>query len=171
VSSRSSVVDDEDATWLRYGVAAEPLDEPDRLFGVVDDGEDLTFGTFPEGFTGRADMDLHEEDKGRILISEVDERLYRRFGNGFDHVDLDTLVRDVQTTTLFTEDEARVLVLHGWFDMDAEMVSAGLELTKAEVRELVQSAMIRRSKARTTAEITFPLALEESEEQDDDSEE
>lgn len=148
----------DDATWLGYGVRAEPLDEPDRRFGVIDDGEELTFGTFPTGFTGRADVDLHEEDAGRVLISEVDERLYRRFGNGFERLDVDALVTDVVNTTLFTDDEARVLVLYGWFDMDREAVAEGLELTETEVNDLVRSARSRRARARATTEVPFPLS-------------
>ncbi len=149
--------DDETATWLRYGVTATPLGEPDRTFGILDDGEELTFGTFPSGFTRRADMDVHEEDAGRILLSAADDQLYERFGNGFDRLDVDTLVTDVETTTLFSEAEARMLVLCGWFGMDRESVAAGLELTEAEVDDLIRSARIRRNRAEATAEMAFPL--------------
>jgi hypothetical protein len=153
---------DETAMWLRYGVPAEPLGEPDRTFGILDDGEELTFGTFPSGFTRRADMDVHEEDAGRILLSAADDQLYERFGNGFDRLDVDTLVADVETTTLFSEAEARMLVLCGWFGMDRESVAAGLELTEPEVSDLIRSARIRRNRAEATAEMMFPLLVEES---------
>lgn len=154
---------DESATWLRYGVPAEPLGEPDRTFGILDDGEELTFGTFPSGFRKRADMDVHEEDAGRILLSAADDQLYERFGNGFDRLDVDTLVADVAATTLFTEAEARILVLCGWFDMDTESVAAGLELTEAEVDDLIRSARIRRNRAEATVEMVFPLSADEPE--------
>ncbi|MEZ3115184.1 hypothetical protein RYH80_04520 [Halobaculum sp. MBLA0147] len=160
-----TVVDtDTDATWLRYGEAAEPLDEPGRTFGVLDDGESLTYGTFPTGFVGRPDVDLHEQDAGRILVGEVDEDLYRRFGAAFSELDPGDLAADVANTTLFTRDEAAVVILCGWFDLPRDRAATALSYTETEVTDLVRSARHRRRRARATAEITFGVGTTTDEE-------
>lgn len=148
----------DDVTWLRYGVTATPVDEPGRTFGVVDDGEELTFGTFPTGFLRRTDVDVHEADAGRVALSAVDDDLYRRFGNGFESVELDRLVREVREGTAFTDRESRVLVLRGWFGLDRASVAAGLETTEAAVAAAVESARARHDRAERTADTACPLS-------------
>lgn len=141
--------------WLRYGVPAEPLGEPDRTFGILDDGEELTFGTFPSGFTRRADMDVHEEDAGRILLSAADDQLYERFGNGFDRVDVRVFAADLIEETLFRPHEARIVVLYGWFDMDREAAAEALETEPESVASLVAAIRERRQQADRTAAVRF----------------
>ncbi len=146
----------EEDTWLQYGVSATPVDEPDRTFGVIESEDDLTFGTFPSGFVQRSDLDAHREDLRRIRLSALDQRIYRRFGSGFEPVSVTELVTDVVDTTTFTEAQARVVVLEGWFGMTRSDVADVLDRSEAGVGTLVSSAATRRQQAAATADVPFP---------------
>lgn len=151
----------ENETVLQYGQQATAIDQPDRTFGVLDSGDDLTFGTFPSGFTRRTDLDAHRKSEGQILLSAVDDDVYRRFGSAFEAVELESLVTDLVNSTLFSEAEARVVVLHGWFGLDRAAVASGLGKSKATVELLRQSAIRRRHRAESTADVSFPLASQQ----------
>ncbi|WP_123621225.1 hypothetical protein [Halorubrum sp. CSM-61] len=145
---------DPDERWLYYGAAATPVDRPDQTFGYVDDDEHPRFGTFPTAFLKRIDVSVDEE-RGRILLSELDRDLYRRFGNGFERVDVGVLAADLIAETLFTPGEARIVVLYGWFDMDRETAAEALETDPDGVASLVEEIRDRRKRADRTATVRF----------------
>jgi hypothetical protein len=63
---------------------------------------------------------VKDESAGVVVVSELEGKLYRRIGNGFERLDPDDLVVDLVNTTLFSEPEARLLVLYGWFDVEED---------------------------------------------------
>ncbi|GAB7008567.1 hypothetical protein [Halorubrum trueperi] len=140
--------------WLYYGAIATPIDRPRQTFGYVDGDEEPRFGTFPTDFLERSDVPIDEGD-GRVLLSELDRDLYRRFGNGFDRVDVGVLAADLVEETLFTPREARIVVLFGWFDMDADATAAALETDADGVVSSVAAVRGRRERAERTAAIRF----------------
>jgi len=148
-------VSDSDERWLYYGAVATPIDRPDRTFGYVDDAEHPRFGTFPTAFLERSDVSVDEE-RGRIPLSELDRDLYRRFGNGFDRVDVGVLAADLVEESLFRPHEARIVVLYGWFDVDRE-AAAALETDPDGVASLVAAVRERRQRADRTAAVWFTL--------------
>lgn len=139
--------------WLQYGATAAPIDRPDRTFGYLT-GTTPRFGTFPTEFISVVDVGLYEEE-GKIHLSKVKDRLYRRFANGFEEVVLGDLLEDLREQTLFTEREIRVLVLYGWFDMDVERTAELLNWTPEEVDRELESIEETRAVAEQTATITF----------------
>jgi hypothetical protein len=147
-------VSDSDERWLYYGAVATPIDRPDRTFGYVDDAEHPRFGTFPTAFLERSDVSVDEE-RGRILLSELDRDLYERFGNGFDRVDVGALAADLIEESLFRPHEARIVVLYGWFDMDRQTAAEALETDPEGVASLVAAIRERRQRADRTAAVRF----------------
>lgn len=145
---------DPDERWLCYGAVATPIDRPEQTFGYVDDAEHPRFGTFPTAFLERSDVSVDEE-RGRVLLSELDRDLYRRFGNGFERVDVGVLATDLIEETLFTPHEARIVVLYGWFDMDREAAAEALETDPGGVDALVAEIRGRRERADRTAAVRF----------------
>lgn len=139
--------------WLQYGTAATPIDEPDRTFGYIS-GDEPRFGTFPSEFITVVDVGLYEEE-GKIHLSAVKDRLYRRFSNDFEEIDLDNLLEMLREKTLFTEEEMRVLVLYGWFDMDTERTAELLNWSGEAVDQQLESIEETRAVAEQTATITF----------------
>ncbi|ARS88568.1 hypothetical protein [Natrarchaeobaculum aegyptiacum] len=139
--------------WLQYGATATPIDRPARTFGYLT-GTEPRFGTFPSEFITVVDVGLYEEE-GKIHLSAVKDRLYRRFANGFEEVDLGDLLEVLREQTLFTEREMRVLVLYGWFDMSAERTAELLKWTPEEVDSELESIEETRAVADRTATITF----------------
>ncbi|WP_280585611.1 hypothetical protein [Halorubrum sp. Boch-26] len=143
-----------DDRWLYYGAVATPIDRAERTFGYVDDAEHPRFGTFPTAFLGRSDVSVDEE-RGRISLSALDRDLYRRFGNGFDRLDVGVLAADLVEETLFTPREARIVVLYGWFDMDRDTAADALETDPDGVASLAAAVRSRRERADRTATVRF----------------
>lgn len=139
--------------WLQYGTTAAPIDRPDRTFGYLT-GTTPRFGTFPTEFISVVDVGLYEEE-GKIHLSKVKDRLYRRFANGFEEVVLGDLLEELREQTLFTEEEMRVLVLYGWFDMDAERTADLLDWSPNEVEQQFESIEKTRVVAERTVTITY----------------
>ena len=145
---------DADERWLHYGAVATPIDRPEQTFGYVEDADHPRFGTFPTAFIDRADVS-RDEDRGRILLSQLDRDLYERFGNGFERVDVGVLAADLIQQTLFRPHEARIVVLYGWFDMDREAAAEALETDPESVASLVAAIRERRGRADRTAAVRF----------------
>lgn len=143
-----------DDRWLHYGAVATPVDRPERTFGYVDDAVNPKFGTFPSAFLTRVDVPADEE-RGRLPLGELDRDLYRRFGNGFERVDVGALASDLVAASLFPPREARIVVLYGWFDMDRETTAEALETEPERVVELVAAVRDRRERADRTATVRF----------------
>ncbi|RKD93394.1 hypothetical protein [Halopiger aswanensis] len=143
----------DEEVWLRYGTTATPVDEPDRTFGYVNSSE-RRFGTFPTEFISVVDVGLYEEE-GKILLSAVEDRLYRRFANGFEETEFADLLDVLRERTLLTEPEMRVFVLYGWFDMDAERAAEPLGCSAADVEAYVEAIRDKRNRAEATAAIPF----------------
>ncbi|RLM71053.1 hypothetical protein DVK05_03120 [Halorubrum sp. Atlit-8R] len=143
-----------DDRWLHYGAVATPIDRPDRTFGYVDEAENPKFGTFPSDFLSRVDVPVDEE-RGRVPLGELDPDLYRRFGNGFQRVDVGALAGDLVAASLFPPHEARIVVLYGWFDMDRKTTAEALETEPDRVRRLVETVRDRRERADRTATVRF----------------
>ncbi|WP_049928607.1 hypothetical protein [Halopiger goleimassiliensis] len=139
--------------WLQYGAAATPIDQPNRTFGFLG-REEPRFGTFPTEFISVVDVGLYE-DEGKIELSAVKDRLYRRFSNGFEEVELATLLEVLREETTFTEPEMRVLVLYGWFDVDADLAAELLGCDPGAVESTVEAIHEKRERAERTATITF----------------
>jgi hypothetical protein len=147
-------VSDADERWLHCGAVATPIDRPKRTFGYVEDAENPRFGAFPTAFIERTDAS-RDEDRGRILLSELDRDLYERFGNSFDRVDVRVFAADLIEETLFRPHEARIVVLYGWFDMDREAAAEALETEPESVASLVAAIRERRQQADRTAAVRF----------------
>ena len=143
-----------DDRWLHYGAVASPVDRPERTFGYVDDAVNPKFGTFPSAFLNRVDVPA-DEGRGRLPLGELDRDLYRRFGNGFERVDVGALASDLVAASLFPPREARIVVLYGWFDMDRETTAEALETEPERVAELVAAVRDRRERADRTATVRF----------------
>ena len=142
-----------DDVWLQYGAEATPLEQPDRTFGYLT-GSPPTFGTFPTEFISVVDVGLCEEE-GKIHLSAVKDRLYRRFANGFQKVSLGDLLAVLREETLFTEREMRVIVLFGWFDMDVDRTAELLNWSTEEVERELEAIRETRALAERTATITY----------------
>jgi hypothetical protein len=151
---REGLMSRSDDRWLHYGAVATPIDRPERTFGYVDDATDPKFGTFPSAFLDRVDVPADEE-RGRLPLGELDRDLYRRFGNGFEKLDVGALAADLVAESLFPPREARIVVLYGWFDMDREATAEALETEPDRVRALVEAVRERRERADRTAAVRF----------------
>lgn len=139
--------------WLQYGATAAPIGDPDRTFGYLG-VEDPRFGTFQTEFISVVDVGLYE-DEGKIELSAVKDRLYRRFSNGFQELELSTLLEVLREETIFSEEQMRVVVLYGWFDMDAERTAEFLGWEPTDVETHVDEILEKRDRAERTATITF----------------
>lgn len=151
--SNAAVADGGREEWLLYGQPADIVDKPERVFARRND----EFVLMPMSLLDESTVEANEHVPGEILLDGISGDAYFDIVEQLESVDVDSLIADLVGETVFSEREAQMVVLGGWFDMDQKEISEYLDLSKHTVRNHIEAAKSRYQKARATKGTMFCL--------------
>lgn len=146
--------------WLLYGEPADHIDRPNMVFARRHD----EFVLMPVELFERDAVERAEHVPGEIYLDDIaaDEG-YHDIVDALEPVDVDELVAETVGETVWSEQEARVAILYGWFDLSQDEIARLLDLSKHTVRNHLQAARDRFDRAKTTVEYTIPRVTSRAE--------
>lgn len=140
--------------WLLYGQPADVIDEPEKVFARHDD----EFVLMPIELLDRDVVEEHEHIPGEIFLDGISaDDGYFDIVDSLESVDIDQLVKELETETVYSKREAEMVVLGGWFGMDRQAIAEEVNLSKHTVRNHIEAARERREKAKATVNKLFAL--------------
>jgi len=153
-SEKRVVTDGGREEWLLYGQPADVIDEPEKVFARRND----EFVLMPMSLFDESVIEDNEHVPGEIFLDGISaDDGYFDIVDQLEPVDVDDLITDLVEETVFSEREAQMVVLGGWFGMDRQKIAEHLDLSKHTVRNHIEAAKTRYQKAKATKGNMFNL--------------
>lgn len=153
-SEKRTIADGGREEWLFYGQPADVIDEPEKVFARRND----EFVLMPMSLFDESVIEDNEHVPGEIFLDGISaDDGYYDIVDQLEPVDVDDLITDLVEETVFSEREAQMVVLGGWFGMDREKIAEHLDLSKHTVRNHIEAAKTRYQKAKATKGNMFNL--------------
>ena len=153
-SEKRVVTDGGREEWLLYGQPADVIDEPEKVFARRND----EFFLMPMSLFDESVIEDNEHVPGEIFLDGISaDDGYFDIVDQLEPVDVDDLITDLVEETVFSEREAQMVVLGGWFGMDRQKIAEHLDLSKHTVRNHIEAAKTRYQKAKATKGNMFNL--------------
>lgn len=148
-SEKRVVTDGGREEWLLYGQPADVIDEPEKVFARRND----EFVLMPMSLFDEPVVEDNEHVPGEIFLDGISaDDGYFDIVDQLEPVDVDDLITDLVEETVFSEREAQMVVLGGWFGMDRQKIAEHLDLSKHTVRNHIEAAKDRYQRAKATTD-------------------
>jgi hypothetical protein len=153
-SEKRVVTDGGREEWLLYGQPADVIDEPEKVFARRND----EFVLMPMSLFDEPVVEDNEHVPGEISLDGISaDDGYLDIVDQLEPVDVGDLITDFVEETVFSEREAQMVVLGGWFGMDRPKIAEHLDLSTHTVRNHIEAAKDRYQKAKATKGKMFNL--------------
>lgn len=147
------VTDGGEEEWLVYGQPADMLDESDKVFARRGD----EFVLMPMELLSTPAVEDAEHVPGEIFLDAIAAEDYYDLVDQLVSVDVDDIVSDLVSDSVYSEREAQMVVLAGWFDMNRDDIAEYLGLSPHTVRNHTEAARDRYQRAESTVNTTVGL--------------